>query len=194
MLVTFKVFVLSYSGPSTEVVYFLFDSTFLFRTWSALFSSENQVLKLLGLGRNVIVAPSYSGTRNDTFCVLKVYSNPVEFLQLTLCRNTIVIQCHIITQRYARIQFTVPLARINPICSSDPKCHFLRSLLTSILGAEMNVGARVTFDTEFFCWCYAVQPQDILLQNMSDPWHSVVLPVLCVYLLECLRSSKSCCR
>ena len=65
MLVTFKVFVLSYSGPNTEVVYFLFDSTFLFRTWSALFSSENQVLKLLGLGRNVIVAPSYSGTRND---------------------------------------------------------------------------------------------------------------------------------
>ena len=24
----------------------------------------------------------------------------------------------------------------------------------------MNVSARVTLDTEFFCWCYAVQPQD----------------------------------
>ena len=24
----------------------------------------------------------------------------------------------------------------------------------------MNVSVRVTLDTEFFCWCYAVQPQD----------------------------------
>ena len=27
----------------------------------------------------------------------------------------------------------------------------------------MSVGARVTLDTEFFCWCYAVQPLDFSL-------------------------------
>ena len=56
-------------------------------------------------------------------------------------------------------QFAVPLARIDPICPSDSECHLLRSLSTAVLGAEMNVGVRVTLDTEF-CWCYAVQPQD----------------------------------
>ena len=29
---------------------------------------------------------------------------------------------------------------------------------------------------------------------MSDPQHSVVLPVLYIHLLECLRSSLACCR
>ena len=52
------------------------------------------------------------------------------------------------------------LARIHPICPSDLGCYLLRSLLTVVLGVEMNVSVRVTLDTEFFCWCYAVQPQD----------------------------------
>ena len=34
----------------------------------------------------------------------------------------------------------------------------------------------------------------LLLQNRSDPWHSVPLPVLCVYLQECLWSSRVSCR
>ena len=57
-------------------------------------------------------------------------------------------------------QFAVPLTRIDPICPSDSECHLLSFLLTAVLGVEMNVGVRVTLDTEFFCRCYAVQPQD----------------------------------
>ena len=34
----------------------------------------------------------------------------------------------------------------------------------------------------------------LLLQNTSDPWHSVQLPVLCVYLQEWLWSSRVSCR
>ena len=34
----------------------------------------------------------------------------------------------------------------------------------------------------------------LLLQNTSDPWHSVQLPVLCVYLQEWLWSSRVRCR
>ena len=36
----------------------------------------------------------------------------------------------------------------------------MRSLSTAVLGAEMNVSVKVTLDIEFYCWCYAVQPQD----------------------------------
>ena len=50
-----------------------------------------------------------------------------------------------------RTQFAVLLARIDPICPSDLGCHLLRSLSTAVLGVEMNVGARLTLDTEFFC-------------------------------------------
>ena len=55
----------------------------------------------------------------------------------------------------------------------------------------MNVNARVTLYTEFFWQCYAIQSQDFsLLHNTSDPWHSIQLPVLCVYLLEWLWSNR----
>ena len=59
-----------------------------------------------------------------------------------------------------RTQFAVPLARIDLICPPDSECHLLRYLSTAVLGAEMNVSARVTLDTEFLCQCYAIQPQD----------------------------------
>ena len=80
----------------------------------------------------------------------------------SLLRGTTVIQHVLWTSLWynTRTQFAVPLTRIDPVCSSDSECHLPRFLSTTVLGVEMNVGARVTLDTEFFCRCYAVQPQD----------------------------------
>ena len=63
----------------------------------------------------------------------------------------------------ARTQFAVPPTRIDPACPSGSECHLPRFLLTAVLSQEMNVSARVTLDTEFFCRCYAVQPRDFSL-------------------------------
>ena len=86
----------------------------------------------------------------------------LEFPRLSLFRRPIVIQ-HVHWTSLcsgARTQFTVHLTRIDPACPSDSECHLLRFLLTAALSWEMNVSARVTLYTEFFCRCYAVQPWD----------------------------------
>ena len=89
-----------------------------------------------------------------------------------------------------RTQFAVPLARIDPICPSDSECHLLRSLSTAVLGAEMNVGTRVTLDRVLLLVLCYTATRLLLLQNTSDPWHSVQLSVLCIYLLEWFQSRR----
>ena len=142
-------------GPSTEA-----DNcswcTFLFRIQSTLWGPSTEFL----ISReNIFLWVSlYLGPGITPINGRKVTSDSIDLLQFFLSRSTAVIQ-HVFSplEDDARTQFAVPLARIDPICPSDPECHLLRSLLTAVLGTEMCVSARVTLDTEFFCWCYAVQ-------------------------------------
>ena len=58
----------------------------------------------------------------------------------------------------------------------------------------MNVSARVTLDRVLLPVLCCTVTRLLLLQNTSDPWHSVPLPVLCLYPQECLWSSRVSCR
>ena len=83
----------------------------------------------------------------------------------------------------------------------------MRSLSTVVLGAEMNVSVRVTLDTEFFCQCYAVQPQEfsccrlrVTLDTVYNCqcyvficWNGLEVEVCCRWLeipLNCIRGKE----
>ena len=140
--------------------------------------SEDQVLKLFLL----VVVPSYSGLDLLSLClrtksqishtvgrlfpeaVLSPASRNSSHLSHWGCSQAVQVPLISSTQKHY-CHTTCPLDITlkwyqNTICTSDSECHLLRFLSTTVLGAEMNVSARVTLDTEFFCWCYAIQPQD----------------------------------
>ena len=52
----------------------------------------------------------------------------------------------------------------------------------------MNVSARVTIDTEFFCWCFAIQPQDF---SCCRIWMTLDTVYNCwCYVFICWNGSK----
>ena len=113
-----------------------------------------------------------------------------------MCRNTAIIQSHIITQRFNQNTVHSPSCQDWPnLFSVDSEYHLLRSLLTYILRCSDECGWKSDpwYRVLLLVLC-CTATKHLQLQSMSDPWHSVVLLVLCIHLLECSRCSKSCCR
>ena len=113
--------------------------------------------------RLFLVAASSPASRSSSYlshwvCSWAAQAPLLSCTQQHYCHTTCPVGPHSV--EVTRTQFAVLLARIDPICSSDSECHLLRYLSTAVLGAEMNVSARVTLDTEFFCRCYAIQHLD----------------------------------
>ena len=182
---------------------------------SLLSSYEDQALKLLCRGvSRVVLSCSGLGPR---FLALwgpstEDYSSGVDtFLfgtrsTLFLYQRTKYQISHTVIQNVqwtslcngARTQSAVPPTRIDPACPSGSECHLPRFLLTAVLSHEMNVSARVTLDTEFFCRCYAVQPRDFSLCRIRVTLDttSVVYYCQCYVSIcwECLQSSRVSCR
>ena len=176
-------------GPSTETGVWFRVCTFLFRTQSTLPSSlRTKYWSLFFLDRYFPIQDSvyslfvrgpstkFLTPREDTVLEELPYLPPsvvcirltkgilkqLKFPWFSTFRKSTVIQ-HVHRTSLcsgARTQFTVPFTRIDPAYPLDSECHLLRFLLTAVLSQEMNVSVRVTLDTEFFCRCYAVQPQD----------------------------------
>ena len=194
-------------GPSTETVVGFKCCTFLFRTRSTLPSSlRTKYWRFFYLGwyfpiRDSVYSLSIRGPSakfltpwKDTVLdqlpyllpgVVCVYLPEGILKQLELSWPPLFFRWPIVIQHVqwtslccaARTQFAVPLTRIDPACPPGLECHLLRFLLTAVLSQEMNVSARVTLDTEFFCQCYAVQPRDfslcriqLTLDTVYDCW------------------------
>ena len=176
-------------GPSTETAVGFKGCTFLFRTWSPLPSSlRTKHWSFFFLSRyfpirDLVCCLSVWGpsTKFLTTCEDTILDKLLYLLRSVACiyltkgilkqlkfpwpaifRRPIFIQHVQRTKLYsgARTQFAVPPTRIDLVCPSDSECHLLRFLLTAVLSQGMNAGARVTLDTEFFCWCYAVHLRD----------------------------------